>query len=168
MKAADVDIICGFMAQNPKDKIAAIKHLRSVENLGLKDSKDAIDEFDAYRGAFDADGFRFKWLERPEDRAHALITRMQLLKREMELLVVQFAELADSFDPKPNDGPVLSRWGVRVGSIVRAYINRKWVHGCCVTAVMNDEQPIVRSPVEVAYGDRHYWLKVDEFQVVTP
>lgn len=103
MKAADADIICGFMKRNPKDKIAAIKHLRSVENLGLTDAKDAIDEFDAYRGAFDADGFRFKWLERPEDRAHALITRMRLLKREMELLVAQFAELADSFDPKPNE-----------------------------------------------------------------
>lgn len=167
MKAADVDIICGFMAQNPKDKIAAIKHLRSVENLGLKDAKDAIDEFDAYMGAFDADGFRFKWLEGPEDRAHALITRMRLLKREMELLVAQFAELADSFDPKPNDGPVLSRWGVRVGSIVRAFVYGKWVYGCRVTAVEDDEYngPL---PVEVAYDDDHYCLRVDEFEVVTP
>jgi len=167
MKAADVDIICGFMAQNPKDKIAAIKHLRSVENLGLKDAKDAIDEFDAYRGAFDADGFRSKWLERPEDRAHALITRMRLLKREMELLVAQFAELADSFDSKQDSGSPLSRWGVRVGSIVRAYINCKWVHGCCVTAVEGDEYD-GSLPVEVAYGDGHYWLRVDDFQVVTP
>lgn len=167
MKAADVDIICGFMAQNPKDKIAAIKHLRSVENLGLTDAKDAIDEFDAYRGAFDADGFRFKWLERPEDRAHALITRMRLLKREMELLVAQFAELADSFDPKPNDGPVLSRWGVRVGSIVRAFVDGKWVYGCGVTFVEDDEYN-GHLPVEVAYDDAHYCLRVDEFEVVTP
>lgn len=166
MKAADVDIICGFMAQNPKDKIAAIKHLRSVENLGLTDAKDAIDEFDAYRGTFDADGFRFKWLERPEDRAHALITRMRKLKREMELLVAQFAELADSFDSKPN--PLgLSRWGVRVGSIVRACVDDKWVHGCCVTAVEDDEYD-GSLPVEVAYGDGHYCLRVDEFEVVTP
>lgn len=167
MKSADVDIICGMMAQSPKDKIAAIKHLRSVENLGLKDAKDAIDEFDAYRGAFDADGFRFKWLEGPEDRAHALITRMRLLKREMELLVAQFAELADSFDPKPNDGPVLSRWGVRVGSIVRAFVDGKWVYGCYVTAVEDDEYDGYM-PVEVEYGDGHYWLRVDEFEVVTP
>lgn len=168
MKAADVDIICGFMAQNPKDKIAAIKHLRSVENLGLTDAKDAIDEFDTYRGAFDADGFRFKWLERPEDRAHALITRMRLLKREMELLLAQFAELADSFDPKPNDGPVLSRWGVRVGSIVRARVEgRGWVHGCRVTAVEGDHYEGYM-PVEIANGDGHYWLTDDEFEVVTP
>lgn len=166
MKAADVDIICGFMAQNPKDKIAAIKHLRSVENLGLKEAKDAIDEFDSYGGTFDADGFRFKWLERPEDRAHALITRMRLLKREMELLVAQFAELADSFDPKPN--PLgLSRWGVRVGSIVSANINGRWVHGACVAEVEDDESDGYM-PVYVEYGDGHYWLKVDEFQVVTP
>lgn len=167
MKAADVDIICGFMTQNPKDKIAAIKHLRSATNLGLTDAKDAIDEFDSYGGTFDADGFRFRWLERPEDRAHALITRMRLLKREMELLVAQFAELADSFDPKPNDGPVLSRWGVRVGSIVRARVDDKWVYGCCVTAVEDDEYD-GHLPMEVAYGDGHYWLTVDEFEVVTP
>lgn len=167
MKAADVDIICGFMAQNPKDKVAAFSHLRSVENLGLKDAKAALDEFDTLRGAFDADGFRFKWLERPEDQAHALITRMRLLKREMELLVAQFAELADSFDPKPNDGPVLSRWGVRVGSIVSANINGRWVHGACVAEVEDDEYDGYM-PVYVEYGDGHYWLKVDEFKVVTP
>lgn len=166
MKAADVDIICGFMAQNPKDKIAAIKHLRSVENLGLKEAKDAIDAFSKLGGGWDADGFRFKWLEGPEDRAHALIARMRLLKREMELLVAQFAELADSFDPKPNDGPVLSRWGVRVGSIVSANINGRWVHGACVTIVYEGDDGYM--PVCVEYGDGHYWLKVDEFQVVTP
>lgn len=167
MKAADVDIICGFMAQNPKDKIAAIKHLRSVENLGLKEAKGEIDEFSKLGGGWDADGFRSKWLEGPEGRAHALITRMRLLKREMELLVAQFAELADSFDPKPNDGPVLSRWGVRVGSIVRAFVDGKWVYGCRVTAVEGDEYngPL---PVEVAYGDYHHSLRVDEFEVVTP
>ena len=167
MKAADVDIICGFMAQNPKDKIAAIKHLRSVENLGLKEAKDAIDEFDSYGGTFDADGFRFRWLERPEDRARALITRMRLLKREMELLVAQFAELADSFDSKQDGGSPLSRWGVRVGSIVSANINGRWVHGACVAEVEDDEYDGYM-PVYVEYGDGHYWLCVDEYWVVTP
>lgn len=165
MKAADVDIVCGMMTENPKDKIGAIKHLRSVTNLGLMDAKDAIDAFSKLGGGWDADGFRFKWLEGPEDRAHALITRMRLLKREMELLVAQFAELADSFDPKPNDGPVLSRWGVRVGSIVRARVNGKWVHGARVTEVGDDEYG---GYAVVECGDGHYYLRVDEFEVVTP
>ena len=167
MKAADVDIICGFMAQNPKDKIAAIKHLRSVENLGLKEAKDAIDEFDSYGGTFDSTGFKSKWLECPEDIKADLVAQMRALYAEMQRILAHFAELVDGDEPPRLGGEPLSRWGVRVGSIVSANINGRWVHGACVAEVEDDEYDGYM-PVYVEYGDGHYWLKVDEFQVVTP
>lgn len=166
MKAADVDVICDLMAQDPKNKIGAIKHMRSVTDLGLKDAKDAIDEFDSYGRPFDSYGFRRKWLDEPEDVAAWIVARMRVLKDEMDMLVAQFAELADSFDSKQN--PLgLSKWGVRVGSIVRAHINDMWIHGSVVTDVETPDYD-GSLPVEVAYGDGRYWLAVDEFQVVTP